>query len=391
MTGRRVHPAAPQDAGESRESGESSFARRFGGRADGVWSAPGRVNFIGEHTDYNDGFVLPIALAHRMRVHARRRDDGVLYVASTAEAAPAAFDVATLRPGVWGGWSAYAAGMAWALRDAGHRVGGAELLLDGDVPVGAGLSSSAALECAVGKALCALYGVALAEFEMALLAQRAENRFVGIPCGVMDQMASMCCTPGRALFLDTRSLAFSQVPLDLAAAGLRLLVVDTRARHALADGEYAVRRRECELAAELMGADALRDIESVAQLNVLRDPVLRARARHVVTENARVLRAVELVRAHRLRDTGPLLTASHLSLRDDFAVSCAELDLAVQAALDAGALGARMTGGGFGGSAIALVEADAAEQVSAAVRRAFAEAGFRTPRTFEAVPSAGAA
>ncbi|MBT2406209.1 MULTISPECIES: galactokinase [unclassified Streptomyces] len=385
MTGRRVYPAASQDAGES------SFARNFGGRAEGVWSAPGRVNFIGEHTDYNGGFVLPIALPHRMRVHARRRDDGMLHIASTAEPLPEVFDVAKLRPGVGGGWSVYAAAMAWALRDAGHRVGGAELLLDGDVPVGAGLSSSAALECAVGKALCGLYGVALTAFETALLAQRAENLFVGVPCGVMDQMASMCCTPGHALLLDTRSLAFAQVPMDLAGAGLRLLVVDTRARHALADGEYAARRRECELAAVLMGADALRDIESVAQLNVLRDPVLRARARHVVTENARVLRTVELVHAHRLWDTGPLLTASHLSLRDDFAVSCSELDLAVQAALDAGALGARMTGGGFGGSAIALVDADEAERVSAAVRRAFAEAGLREPRIFEAVPSAGAA
>ncbi|GAA3118765.1 hypothetical protein GCM10020254_77250 [Streptomyces goshikiensis] len=200
-------------------------------------------------------------------------------------------------------------------------MGGAELLIDGDVPPGAGLSSSAALECAVATALRALYGIALTAPETALLAQRAENAFVGVPCGVMDQMASMCCTPGHALFLDTRSLALAQEPLDLAAAGLRLLVIDTGTKHALADGEYAARRRECELAAVLIGVDALRDIESVAQLNVLHDPVLRARARHVVTENARVLRTVRLLRSHRLRETGPLLTASHLSLRDDFAVS----------------------------------------------------------------------
>ncbi|MCX4539491.1 galactokinase [Streptomyces sp. NBC_01565] len=374
--------------------GAEAFARQFGGHADGVWSAPGRVNYIGEHTDYNDGFVLPVALPHRVRVHARRRADDALYVASTAEPAAASYDLNRLWPGSagpYGGWSAYAAGMAWALREAGYGVGGAELLLDGDVPVGAGLSSSAALECAVGTALCALYGIELPGPVTALLAQRAENLYVGVPCGVMDQMAAMCCTPGHALFLDTRSLAFAQEPLDLAAAGLRLLVIDTGARHALADGEYAARRRECELAAVLLGVDALRDIESVAQLNVLRDPVLRARARHVVTENARVLRTVRLIRAHRVRESGPLLTASHLSLRDDFAVSCPELDLAVEAALAAGALGARMTGGGFGGSAIALVEAAEVAPVSAAVRRAFAAAAFGAPRLFEAVPSGGAA
>ncbi|MFG2414843.1 galactokinase [Streptomyces goshikiensis] len=373
--------------------GAAAFARHFGGAAEGVWSAPGRVNFIGEHTDYNDGFVLPIALPHRTRVHARRRADDTLHLVSTAAPTPASYDLTALRPGAAGapgGWSAYAAGVAWALRDAGHRVGGAELLLDGDVPLGAGLSSSAALECAVATALRALNGIALTAPETALLAQRAENAFVGVPCGVMDQMASMCCTPGHALFLDTRSLALAQEPLDLAAAGLCLLVIDTGAKHALADGEYAARRRECELAAVLLGVDALRDIESVAQLNVLHDPVLRARARHVVTENARVLRTVRLIRSHRLRETGPLLTASHLSLRDDFAVSCPELDLAVEAALAAGALGARMTGGGFGGSAIALVEAAGVGAVSAAVLRAFAAAGFGAPRLFEAVPSAGA-
>ncbi|MFE9258548.1 galactokinase [Streptomyces sp. NPDC006879] len=364
------------------------------GRPRGTWSAPGRVNFIGEHTDYNDGYVLPIALPHRVRVRASRREDEVLSVSSTAQSvdkdSPVAFEASALRPGAQRTWAAYALGMAWALREAGHRVRGADLAIDGEVPIGAGLSSSAALQCAAGAALCGLYGITLDPVELALLARRSENEFVGVPCGLMDQMASMCCTAGHALFFDTRSLSCAQVPLDLAAEDLRLLVIDTRVRHSLTDGAYTMRRTQCERAAALLGVEALRDVRSVAQLDALRSPVLRARARHVVTENARVLRTVEAVRSGRIRDTGPLLTASHTSLREDFEVSCPELDLAVRAALGAGALGARMTGGGFGGSAIALVEAAAADAVHRAVRRAFAAAGHIEPRILEVVPSDGA-
>ncbi|MFG2844549.1 galactokinase [Kitasatospora sp. NPDC048296] len=371
----------------------TDFEAVHGARPSGVWAAPGRVNLIGEHTDYNDGFVLPIALPHTTRVAARRREDGRLRLYS-AQGDGTVTDLALdgLAPGVVASWAGYPAGVFWALAEAGHPVGGADLLVDSDVPAGAGLSSSAALECATAAALNDLYDLGLTAPELALLAQRAENAFVGVPCGVMDQMASACCTDGTALFLDTRTMEQRHVPFDLAAAGLRLLVIDTRVKHDLGDGAYAALRAGCERAAGLIGLPALRDLPAAALAPALdRLPEeLRPLVRHVVTENGRVLETVDHLGQGEIAALGPILTAGHASLRDDFRVSCQETDLAVEAAVAAGALGARMTGGGFGGSVVALVEAARVAGVSEAVEAAFRSAGFAAPVTFTAVPSAGA-
>jgi galactokinase len=369
------------------------------GRQSVSWTAPGRVNLIGEHTDYNDGFVLPIALPYRTTATVAPRTDGRLLVRSEQRPGEQAqVAVADLRPGRSPEWAAYALGVVWALREAGHDVGpGADVLVDGRVPEGAGLSSSAALECAVVAALDDVLDLGLPRAELARLAQRAENEFVGMPSGIMDQMAAMLCAAGHALFLDCRSLDAEHVPVDPRAHGLAVLVVDTRAPHRLVDGEYADRRRTCEDAAAALGVPALRDVPLAdldAALGRLTDDSQRRRVRHVVTENQRVLDTVRLLRAGRLPEIGPLLSASHASLRDDFEVTVPQLDVAAQAALDVGALGARMTGGGFGGCVLALVRAEGGagseDQVLAAVRRAFAAHGFDAPEFFTVTPSAGA-
>jgi galactokinase len=350
------------------------------------------VNLIGEHTDYNDGFVLPAAIDRTVLAAARRRPGGRLRLWSLQTGPPADLEMVGIGPGKVEGWAAYPAGVAWALGQAGVELGGADLVVDGDVPAGAGLSSSAALECATATALADLYGAGLDRPTLAGLARRAENEVVGVPSGAMDQMVSMLGRAGHALFLDTRSLATEQVPLPLEAAGLSLLVLDTRAAHRLVDGAYADRRAACEAAAATLGVAALRDAtpEQVEQHRAeLGDPGVR-RARHVVTENARVLEAVELLRAGDLDRLGPLLAASHASLRDDYEVSSPELDTAVEAAVEAGAVGARMTGAGFGGSAIALVRTDLAGRVADRVREAFAAAGFGSPRIGPVVASDGA-
>ncbi|POX41578.1 galactokinase [Streptomyces sp. Ru73] len=374
---------------------EAAFREVYGNAPAGVWAAPGRVNLIGEHTDYNDGFVMPLALPHTTTAAAAPRTDGVLRLHSgNVRGGIVELCTEALRPASDGGWAAYPAGVLWAMREAGLPVGGADLHFDSVVPTGAGLSSSAALEVATALALNDLYGLGLDGQELARLAQRAENAFVGVPCGIMDQTASACCTEGHALLLDTRDLGRRQVPFDLAAAGLRLLVVDTRVQHELGDGAYAERRAGCERAARALGVRALRDVayEDLAQtLESLADEAaVRPLVRHIVTENRRVEDVMARLDAGDPRGIGPLLTAGHASLRDDFAVSCAELDLVVEAANEAGALGARMTGGGFGGSAIVLVEEGAADAVGKAVTEAFAAAGYAAPRIFPAVPSAGA-
>jgi galactokinase len=370
----------------------AAFAERTGRDPEGVWAAPGRVNLIGEHTDYNDGFVLPAAIDRLVLVAAGRRAGGRLRLWSLQTGPPADLELAGIGPGKVGGWAAYPAGVAWALGQAGVELAGADLVVDGDVPAGSGLSSSAALECATATALADLGGAGLDRVALAGLARRAENEVVGVPSGVMDQMVSMLGRAGHALFLDTRSLGTEQVPLPLEAAGLCLLVIDTRAGHRLVDGAYADRRAACEAAAAVLGVPALRDA-TPAQVEqhatALGDPG-RRRARHVVTENARVLAAVELLRAGDLDRLGPLLAASHASLRDDYEVSSPELDTAVEAAVAAGAVGARMTGAGFGGSAIALVETALAGRVADRARDAFAAAGFGPPRVTAVVPSDGA-
>jgi galactokinase len=367
------------------------FGERFGGAPEGVWRAPGRVNLIGEHTDYNDGFALPFAIPAGVCVAAAVRGDGRLALASRQhDPAVVTVPLEALAPGGLAGWAAYPAGVAWALRSAGHRVGGASLAIDADLAAGAGLSSSAALECAAGLALASLYRLGVPRPELAGLGRRAENEFVGVPCGVMDQLAVLLGQAGHALLLDCRTGSVTPVPLDAAAAGLVLLVIDTRADHELADGGYAARRRACEDAARALGVRSLRDVASVGELGRIDDPVLRRRARHVVSENRRVLDAAELLRAGQLGRVGPLLTASHASLRDDFEVSWPEADVTVEVAIEAGALGARMTGGGFGGSVIALVPADTAPVVADAVAGAFARRGWRAPAITPAQPSPGA-
>ncbi|WP_318210885.1 galactokinase [Streptomyces sp. SJL17-1] len=372
----------------------ADFEALYGAAPDGVWAAPGRVNLIGEYTDFNDGFVLPLALPHTTVAAVARRDDGVLRLHSAdIDGGIVQLAVDSLEPLSGGGWAAYPAGVVWALREAGHPVTGADVHLTSTVPTGAGLSSSAALEVVTALALNDLFALGLSRPELARLAQRAENAFVGVPCGVMDQMASACAEEGHALYLDTRDLSYRQVPFDLAREGLRLLVVDTRVKHALGDGAYAERRAGCEAGARALGARALRDVSAAhlpEALGLLGDEAILRYVRHVVTDNARVERTIALLDAGDTRAVGPVLTEGHASLRDDLRVSCPELDLVVEAANAAGALGARMTGGGFGGSAVVLVDTDRADAVAAAVEKAFAEAGHAAPGIFPAVPSAGA-
>ncbi|WP_329457451.1 galactokinase [Streptomyces sp. NBC_01497] len=375
------------------------FTELYGAAPEGVWAAPGRVNLIGEYTDFNEGFVMPLALPHTTVAAVSRRSDGVLRLHSAdAPQGVIQLEIASLTPRSGdGGWAAYPAGVVWALREAGHEVGGADIHVTSTVPTGAGLSSSAALEVATATALSDLYGLGLAPADAALLAQRAENEFVGVPCGVMDQMASACCAEGHALYLDTRDLTQRQVPFDLAAQGLRLLVVDTRVKHALGDGAYAERRDGCEAGARTLGVRALRDVpfaelpDALARLQAagVAENVVRY-VRHVVSDDARVERVITLLEAGETRATGRILLEGHASLRDDLRVSCDELDLTVEASVAAGALGARMTGGGFGGSAIVLVESGDVERVTKGVEAAFAEAAYAAPRVFEATPSRGA-
>ncbi|KMS81591.1 galactokinase [Streptomyces leeuwenhoekii] len=389
------------------------FTRLYGAGPEGVWAAPGRVNLIGEHTDYNDGFVMPFALPHTAVAAVSRRTDGLLRLHSAnigddvddvddadgADGADGAGGVTELRvadlaPETDRGWTAYPAGVVWALREAGHEVTGADIHLASTVPAGAGLSSSAALEVVVALALNDLYGLGLRGWQLARLCQRAENVYVGAPVGIMDQTAAACCEAGHALFLDTRDLSQRQIPFDLAAEGMRLLVVDTQVKHAHSEGEYGKRRAGCEKGAALLGVDALRDVPydglEAALERLGDDEEVRRLVRHVVTEDERVERVVSLLESGRTREIGPVLTEGHVSLRDDFRISCPELDLVVDTALAEGALGARMTGGGFGGSAIVLARAADVETLTKAVQEAFARAGFTAPRVFEAVPSAGA-
>ncbi|HYN74778.1 MAG TPA: galactokinase [Candidatus Limnocylindria bacterium] len=368
-----------------------AFRAAFGGEPAGVWSAPGRVNLIGEHTDYNDGFVLPFALRQRAWVAARPRGDARVHLIS-AERGSAELSLRDVGPGRPTGWAAYVTGPWWALKEHGVEVGGLDVLLLSDVPVGAGLSSSAAVECASVLAARDLFGGPEDLAELALLAQRAENVVAGVPCGIMDQSASLRCTSGHVLALDTRSLKVEQVPFDPPAHGLALLITDTRTEHALVDGAYAERRTACEEAATLLGVAALRDV-TTATVDAAAEPlgpVRHRRARHVTTENARVQDTVRLLRSGAVAQIGALLTASHQSLRDDFEVTVPQLDVAVDAALQAGALGSRMTGAGFGGCTVSLVPQDLVQPVQSAIEDAFARSGFRPPASFVTRPSAGA-
>ena len=376
------------------------FEDRFGHTPAGVWAAPGRVNVIGEHTDYNDGFVLPFAIDRATLVAASVREDSTVRVSSTFSESGSGsgsgeivvVDLDGLGAGEVDGWAAYPVGVLWALQQAGHGIRGMDLLVDSQVPVGAGLSSSAAIECAVAVAANELYALGLSGSELALIGQRAENEMVGAPTGLMDQSASLLGRQGHAVFLDCRSQQAELVPLPIKENGLALLVIDTRVSHSHATGGYAARRRSCEVGADVMGVRALRDLheDDLEEASGLLDEETFRRVRHVVTENARVQAAVELLRTDGPRAIAPLLDASHASMRDDFEISCRELDLAVESSREAGALGSRMTGGGFGGSAIALVEVGDLDLVSSAVTAAFADAGFTEPAIFAVSPAHGA-
>ena len=394
------------------------FREALGGEPDGVWYAPGRVNIIGEHTDYNGGLALPIALPHRAYLALRRREDrAVRLVSSRARQSIEVLDLDAIGPrgadGEVHGWSAYIAGVAWALeRDGLGPLSGFDAALASCVPLGGGLSSSAALECATAVALDEVDGLALAgpartpddagRARLVTACVRAENEVAGAPTGGMDQSASLRCRAGHALRLDCRTGGVEQVPFDLAGAGLALLVIDTRAEHSLVDGQYGARRTACERAARALGVELLADVppgELDAHLGRLAGcgqagaEELVKRTRHVVTEIDRTRRLVALLEDDRplagakLEEVGALMSASHDSLRDDYECTCPELDVAVEAARAAGAHGARMTGGGFGGSAIALVDAGEADAVARAVVRAYAEAGFAAPAFLNALPS----
>jgi galactokinase len=346
------------------------------------------VNLIGEHTDYNEGFVLPFAIRAGCTAFVEGRSDQMVSVRSAQRSVPVQVGLDDLQPGL-GGWAGYPLGVVWTLRARGHDLPGLTIEMDSDVPIGAGLSSSAALVCAVATAVDDLLQLNLSSAELLAVTRSAENDFVGAPTGGMDQLAALNCTAGAALFCDMRSLETEQVPLALDP--LALLVVDTKAEHRHADGEYRRRRAGCEEAARQLGVPALRDVDDLdAALRRLEDDELRRYTRHVVTEDTRVLDTVAALRAGDFAAVGPLLTASHASMRDDFRITGPELDQAVESLLAAGAQGARLTGGGFGGCVVALIDAALVDAAGDTVHAAFAERGFAAPRPFVVQPSDGA-
>ena len=373
-----------------------------------VWFAPGRANLMGEHTDYNEGLVLPFALAKGVTATAAARDDGLLVLRSKQvpdEAVTVPLD--SLAPGSVPGWAAYPAGVAWSLRAAGYPLVGASVDVDSDLPVGAGVSSSAALECSVALSLCSLSGLAVPRPELAGIAKRAENEFVGAPTGIIDQSAALLCEPGHAMLLDCGTHRATQVPFLPAAADAAALIVDTRVTHALVSGEYAARRAECEEAARLLRVRALGSVTDLGRLSAIGDPVLRRRARHVITDCARARamaaallagdyaaradgRRVPERGADIYRYLGKSLVDGHASLRDDFEVSWPEADVAVEVAMAAGAYGAKMIGGGFGGSVLALLPQHRAREVRDALTEAYVGRGWIPPDFIDAVPSPAA-
>ncbi|MCU1482111.1 MAG: galactokinase [Subtercola sp.] len=410
---------------ELREQLLREYAERHGGEALGVWSAPGRVNLIGEHTDYNLGFVLPFAIDRRASVALGARDDGLARVSSTFSDEVVELPLADLTPEALSGWSAYPLGVAWALLSrptpSSHTAAAPSSTLDepaapaaapaaapdatpvaaargfslhihSDVPIGAGLSSSAAIECATAVALNEFWQLGNPAQTLARIGQIAENQVVGAPTGIMDQSASMLGRVDSAVFLDCRSMQAEVVALGLAANDYEILVIDTKVSHAHATGGYAARRASCELAARTMGVESLRDLgpADLPRMQQQLDDETFRRARHIVTENDRVEQTVRLLETVGPRAIGPLLDASHVSMRDDFEISVPQLDLAVEVAQRGGAIGARMTGGGFGGSALALIPRALRAQLEAGILEAFAQHAFDQPDLFVVQPSDGA-
>ena len=355
------------------------------------YAAPGRINLIGEHTDYNQGFALPIALPDRTVVSFRPDGGDAIVVRSADEDGEVTIPLDTAPGGVTG-WAAYVAGVVWALRGAGHPVCGGTMSITSGVEMGSGLASSAALECAALGALATAGGLRIARVEQARLAQRAENDYVGAPTGLMDQLASLCGEPRQALLIDFLDDGVRTVPFDPGAAGVALLLINSLAPHQHAGGEYAARRASCERAAADLGVASLRDVQDrgVDALRGIVDPVDARRAGHILTENRRVADVVAALGAGDYAEVGRTFTASHASMRDDFEITTPHLDLIADTAVRAGALGARMTGGGFGGCVIALVAHDRWTEVADAVRRAVAAAGHHAPSIALAEAGAGA-
>lgn len=366
-----------------------TFEELYGRKPEVLAEAPGRVNLIGEHIDYSEGFVLPFAIADRAYAAIAAREDGLVRIASHQRKEKIfSIDINDVKPGSKGDWEKYVLGVIWSL----GLTAGVDILVDGSVPAGAGLSSSAALECSVAVALNTLFDLKKSKEDLARATQKAENDYVGVPCGIMDQSVSLMAQAGAALLLDCRDLSTETIPFNVADAGLELLIIDTQAHHALVDGGYAERRTACESVAAKLNIPSMRHL-TLASLEANQEkltPTEFIRARHAVTEISRVLDAVTALRASDFATLGKLINASHISLRDDYAVSCPELDVAVEASLAAGAMGARMVGGGFGGSAIALIKASDVQDTRDAVLAAFEAKGFKKPRFFTSLPSAGA-
>jgi galactokinase len=396
MTGTAGVPSGSLTGTDLRARVVREFEERFGSQPAFLARAPGRVNLIGDHTDYNDGFVLPLAIDRAVWIALRPRDDRRVVIYSLDFAERAGFDLGSqmssaLTGGGRKGWIEYVRGVAWSLRDAGYPLGrGWEGVAAGDVPVGAGLSSSAALELATARAFAGLGGLAWEPISMARLAQRAENEWVGVNCGIMDQLISAAGVAGHALLIDCRSMATRAVPLPRDVA---VVVLDTATRRGLADSAYNERRAQCEAAATFFGVPALRDVDSTmfAARATQLDPVIRKRARHVVTENERTLAAATALEGSDAEEVGRLMDQSHASLRDDFEVSRPELDTMVRLArAHDGCHGARMTGAGFGGCAVALVAAEAAHHFVREVTRRYATEVGLHPAVYVCAASQGA-
>ena len=376
----------------SNQTAAEGFLSRYAQSPDGVWSAPGRVNLIGEHTDYNEGFVLPFAIDRRTFAAISLREDGLARVASSFSEEVVEIQLDQISKESVAGWSAYPLGVAWALMQSGASARGFNLFVDSNVPVGAGLSSSAAIECSVALGLNELWGVGLEDTALAKIGQLAENEIVGAPTGIMDQTASVFGVLDHVVFLDCRSLVAEAIPLGLKQNGLEIVVMDTRVSHRLVDGGYATRRAACEQGARELGVSSLRDVlvSDLERAEKVLDQLVYKRVRHVVTENARVLETVNLLKTSGPISIGDKLYASHKSMRDDFEISIAELDCAVEVAHDSGAIGARMTGGGFGGAAIALIESGKIDNLKSAVQSEFDSKGYAKPELFSVLADGGA-
>lgn len=368
---------------------DKEFVKTFGQTPDVIAAAPGRVNLIGEHIDYSDGYVLPFAIADRTYAALRKRPDRLVRIASAQRRKTiVTLNLDEINPTLKGQWERYVLSVIWAM---GINQG-VDVMIDGHVPLGAGLSSSAALECSVATALNDLFSLGFDLETLARLTQKAENQYVGVPCGIMDQSVSLMAKTGSALLLDCRDLTSRDVVFDVASSGLELLIIDTQAHHSLTDGGYAERRASCDSVVSKLGIRSMREL-TLEKLESSKDLITATefiRARHAVSEIARVIEAVASLEAKNFQELGILLNASHASLRDDYDVSCPELNAAVNASLSAGALGARMVGGGFGGSAIALIKASHTQEVIKAIEKEFKNNSFKAPRFFTSLPSQGA-